>query len=650
MKNQIWKIKSIATAIIFLALILILVSCKNDVKLSSPDGKITVTCNLNDKNEVVYSVARLNEEVILPSKLGVVMSNSDFTKELKLLAISTIKSISDSYQMIQGKQKDCQYTGNEQTFSFENPFGEKMEIIFRVSNDGVAFRYYFPTKSEEIKQITDELTSFTFSPTARAWMQPMSVAKTGWSRCNPSYEEYYSQNIEAGTPSPLGKGWVFPALLKSNENWILITETGLTGTYCGSRLISKPNATCQIGFPEEVENYPGGGTLPQSTLPWYTPWRVLVIGSLKTVTESTLETDLADTAVQGDYSWVKPGKSSWSWVLLKDDSTIFDVQKKYINYAADMNWDYCLVDADWDKKIGYEKLEELARYAATKNVGVLAWYNSSGDWNDTPYTPKSKLLTHEQRVDEFGKLKNMGIKGVKVDFFGGDGQSMIQYYLDLIKDAADQQLMINFHGCTYPRSWHRTYPNLVTMESIKGMEFVTFEQQNADTEPTHGAMLNYTRNAFSPMDFTPMCLLSIPNIERKTTNVYELATSVLFLSGVQHYAERPEGIATIPAEIKEILKHIPSVWDESVFIDGFPGKLTVMARRSGNTWYVAGINGEPVDKELKLDLSFIKSEKGLQITEGTDRFSYKIEKTTFGNENKITLTIKGNGGFFMKFE
>lgn len=650
MRNLIRNICSIVTAIIFLSLLLIFTSCNNELKLSSPDGKIIVTCNLNGNKEVEYSVTSANEMVILPSKLGIIRSDADFSKDLKFAGASKILRISDSYQMIQGKRKDCQYTGNEQTFSFENPSGEKMDIIFRVSNDGVAFRYHFPSESEDIKQITEELTSFTFQKATRAWMQPMSPAKTGWGQSNPAYEEFYSQNIEAGTPSPLGKGWVFPALLKSSENWILITETGLTGNYCGSRLVANSNTTYQIGFPEEVENFPGGNVLPQSTLPWSTPWRVMAIGSLKTLVESTLETDMADQAIPGDYSWVKPGKSSWSWVLLKDDSTIFEIQKKYIDYAADMNWDYCLIDALWDKQIGYEKLGELVKHASTKNVGVMVWYNSSGDWNKTPQTPKDKLLTHDQRVSEFGKLKSLRVKGVKVDFFGGDGQSMIQYYLDLIKVAADQQLMINFHGCTYPRSWHRTYRNLVTMESIKGMEHVTFEQQNADIEPTHGAILCYTRNAFSPMDFTPMSLHSIPNIKRKTTNVYELATSILFLSGVQHYAERPEGIATIPVEIKEILKNIPSVWDESVFVDGFPGKLTVIARRDGNTWYIAGVNGEPVDKNLNLDLSFIKSENGLLITEGADPYSYNLDKIAIDKTRKIDLTIKGNGGFFMKLE
>lgn len=624
-------------------------SCKNDAPLTSPNGELLVTCSLNSKNEIEYSVSKGTEAIILPSKLGVVMQHSDFSKNMVLLKTSKIKRVTDTYEMIQGKRKINHYTGNEQTFKFRNEKGERMNIKFKVSDDGVAFRYHFPDKSDQINQITKEISSFAFSMETKVWMQPMSPAKSGWSRTNPSYEEDYYQNIYAGSVSPLKQGWVFPALLKSGENWILLSETALDRNYCASRLKALPNATYQIGFPEEVENFPGGNVYPESTFPWTTPWRVMTIGSLKTIVESTLETDLANPGIEGDFSWVKPGKSSWSWVLLKDDSTVFDVQKKYIDYAADMNWEYCLIDADWDQKIGYEKMEELAKYAATKNVGVNVWYNSSGDWNDSPYTPKSKLLTPEMLETEFSRLKEMGITGVKVDFFGGDGQSVINYYIDLMEAAARNQLMINFHGCTYPRSWHRTYPNLATMEAIKGMEFLTFTQDNADREATHGAMLNYTRNAASPMDFTPMCLYQLIPTERKTTNTYELATSVLYLSGIQHYAERPEGMATIPAEVKEILKNLPSVYDETVFVDGFPGKLTVIARRTGDTWYVAGINGENTDKQLSLDLSFIDASNALLINESDDPYSMKTEVVQVEKGIPMNLSIKANGGFLMKF-
>ncbi|MFA9391923.1 MAG: glycoside hydrolase family 97 catalytic domain-containing protein [Prolixibacteraceae bacterium] len=635
----------------WLLLLIFSISCTPEKKvLTSPDGTILVTCENTKSYRAVYAISKNGEAVVSSSMLGIIMEGNDFTQKLRLVKSSPIKKVTDGYKMIQGKRKQREYIGYEQTFSFKNNDGNEMQVIFRVSNDGVAFRYYFPGESTEIHKITKEITTFAFSFETRVWMQPMSVAKTGWSRTNPSYEEDYYQNIAAGSYPPQQKGWVFPALLKSGENWVLISETGLDRNYCGSRLNALPNAMYQIGFPESVENFPGGNVNPESKLPWLTPWRVLTIGSLKTITESTLETDLATPQVKGDFSWVKPGKSSWSWVLLKDDSTVYDVQKKYIDYAADMNWQYCLVDADWDQKIGYEKMAELAKYAKDKNVGVNVWYNSSGDWNDTPYTPKSKLLTTADREAEFSKLEKMGVTGVKVDFFGGDGQSMINYYIDLIEAAAKHQLTINFHGCTYPRSWHRTYPNLVTMEAIKGMEFATFVQENADRVPSHGAMLNYTRNATSPMDFTPMALYRLMPTERATTNTYELATSVLFLSGIQHYAERPEGLATVPAEVKEILKHLPAVYDETVFVDGFPGKLTIIARRHGKIWYVAGINGEKMDKEVDLDLSFIKTSTGLFVHESDDPLIMSVDEIQLEPTQKLKLNMKPNGGFLLKFE
>lgn len=630
---------------------LISASCsQTPKKLTSPDGSLIVNCVITDKQEIVYSIKKDNQDVILPSQLGVIMDDQNFAKNLQLKKQSKIITVSENYEMVQGKKRNCNYNANQQSFTYTNANGSTMEIIFKVSNDGVAFRYYFPDKSDDVKVINEELTSFVFPFEARAWMQPMSVAKTGWCRSNPSYEENYFQKIYAGSVSPLNAGWVFPALLKSGDNWVVLTETALDRNYCGSRLYARPNARYQIGFPDSAEKFPDGNVNPQSTLPWYTPWRVIVIGNLKTIAESTLETDLANQKTEGDFSWVKPGKSSWSWVLLKDDSTVFDVQKKYIDYAADMHWEYCLIDADWDRKIGLEKIKELSVYAQSKGVGLNLWYNSAGSWNDTPYTPKNKLLTHKQREEEFTLLHNMGVKGIKVDFFGGDGQSMIQYYIDLIEDAAKHQLMVNFHGCTYPRSWHRTYPNLVTMEAIKGMEFATFEQANADQVPTHAIMATFTRNLFSPMDFTPMALYQLIPTQRKTTNAFELATSVLFLSGIQHYAERPEGMATVPQEIKELLQSIPAVYDETVFIDGYPGKLNITARRNGDTWYVAALNGENEEKELHLDLSFIKNETGIIINEGEEQYQFSLSKIQLTANDSIPVKIKANGGFVMVFK
>lgn len=651
MRKAVAEFRNFAVLAALFFLFLIQTGCKEKMVLSSPDGTITIKCWTNDSNEIVYQVDSKKKVVILPSKLGIKMIDQDFSASMKLTTVQAAKPIDESFEMKHGKQKSINYKANEQTLVFTNANGKTMEIIFRASNDGAAFRYHFPESGSETKEIVDETTTFTFAPTAKAWLQPMSKAKSGWCETNPSYEEHYMNEVPVGTNSPIGQGWVFPALFNTGDNWVLVTETALGRNYCGSRLTTNsPDGEYKIAFPEETEKWPGKNVNPQSTLPWLTPWRVLAIGDLATIVNTNLETALADPAIEGDFSWVKPGKASWSWVLLKDNNTIYPVQKAFIDYASEMNWEYCLVDADWDRKIGYEKIAELAQYAAQKNVGLLLWYNSSGPWNSTVYSPKSALLTHEQRIAEFQRIAEMGIKGVKIDFFGGDGQSMIEYYHDLMVDAANAGLMVNFHGCTYPRSWHRTYPNLVTMESIKGMEFITFEQGNADLAPTHGATLCYTRNVCSPMDFTPMALHSIPRIERRTSNAYELATSVLFLSGIQHYAETPDGMAAVPVEVRDILCHIPHVYDESRFVDGYPGKLTVIARRSGNTWYVAGINGESSVKELALDLSFVPNTKGILVNEGSDAFSFNNQEVLLPDDKKLNMTINANGGFLLIVE
>jgi hypothetical protein len=297
-----------------------------------------------------------------------------------------------------------------------------------------------------------------------------------------------------------------------------------------------------------------------------------------------------------------PGKASWSWPLLGDDNTVYAVQKRFIDYAADMRWQYTLIDGLWDTQIGFEKMKELIDYAATRNVKVLVWYNSAGDWNASPQTPRDKLLTHESRIREFDRLEAMGVAGLKIDFFGGDGQSVIGYYHDILEDAVPYGFVMNFHGATLPRGWQRTYPHLMTTEAVRGLEFVTFEQKNADEEPSHAAMLPFTRNLFDPMDFTPMVLDRIQRIERRTTCAFELALSVLFTSGIQHYAEIPDGMAKAPDFVREFLRRVPSVWDEVKFIAGFPGKNVVIARYGEGRWYVAGINAET--STVKLEMSF----------------------------------------------
>lgn len=610
----------------------------------SPDKSIAF--RLESRNgQLFYSVKRGTQTVLYSSRLGLDCNDQSFSEGLELLKISKPEDYKEKYTLKNAKRSDITYTANEVTATIRNKKGNQAQLIVRVSNDGVAFRYFLPS-IKSLTTITKEYSSYHFDPSTRAWLQPMSVAKSGWEQCNPAYEEHYYKDVPVGTVSKLSSGWVYPALFKTGETWILISEAGMDGTYCGTRLQNdSASAVYYTGFPDPREVFTGKGYLPVNDKAWYSPWRILCMGDLGTIASSTLGTDLAAKAVKMDPGFIKPGKASWSWINSKDNFITYDEQKKYIDFASRLKWEYCLIDADWDTKIGYEKVSELATYAKAKKVGLILWYNSAGDWNTVKYHPKGLLLTKAGREKEFSRLQAMGIKGVKIDFFGGDGQSMMQYYIDILEDAARYQLLVNFHGATLPRGWHRTYPNLMSAEAVYGMEMVTFGQPAADEQPSHCTVLPFTRNAFDPMDFTPMNLTGLTHSKsiRRSTPAFELALSVLFLSGIQHFAQNPEQMNKVPAFVTSFLQELPGYWDDVKFIDGYPGKFLVLARRSGSKWYIAGINAEKEEKKINIELVPFKKGSGRLITDADGEGLFR-ELPLFTNA-RMAVKIKPNGGF-----
>jgi hypothetical protein len=614
----------------------------------SPDGHLAMQFNLN-AGAATYQIERDGQPVLQPSRLGLVRDDGDFAHNLQSLGESKVETVRDRYEILTAKRRVNHYTARRQVFHLRNAGGKALDIIFQVSNDGVAYRYFFPETNAEIHEVTAEASSFHFPAGTRAWLQPMQQAKTGFHESNPAYEEFYQKEIPVGTPSTLHAGWVYPALFHTGDTWLLASESAPGRNYCATHLSDQsPDGEYTVSLADPRETRDRQPANPHSPSPWLTPWRLIVVGGLDTIAESMLEIDLAEPAKFS--SAVEPGKSSWSWPLLGDDNTKYDVQKQFIDYAAQMHWRYCLVDALWDQKIGYDKMAELIRYADTKKVKVLLWYNSAGDWNGVPFTPRDKMVTHASRLAEFDKLKAMGAAGLKIDFFGGDGQPMLNYYQDILEDARPYGFAMNFHGATLPRGWQRTYPNLMTMEAIKGMEYITFDQVNADEEPAHASMLPFTRNAFDSMDFTPMALDRVNDrIQRRTTSAFELALSVLFVSGIQHYAEIPAGMAKAPAFVQDFLKRVPSVWDDTKFLAGWPGKYVVLARQGDGKWFIAGINGENAPRTLTLDLNGLRGCKsGTLITDGDGgNLSFSQGQLHFGSNKKLEITLQPRGGFVL---
>jgi hypothetical protein len=437
------KFSSILRAVSCVALLGLAMQAKgaaavSEMKVPSPDGKLVAIVRLNAEGSAQYSIERNGAKVLQESELGVVREDADFTRALEWISTSKREAVNDRYEMLTSKRRMNTYRANRQSVQLRTKSGQRLDILFQVSDDGVGFRYRFPEASNKVHRIQTEATSFNFLPGTLAWLQPLAAAKTGFGETNPSYEETYDRQIPVGTRSPTGAGWAYPALFRSDQTWLLISETALARNYAATRLDNEWRSTeYTVRFPEVLEHYQNGPVAPESTLPWLTPWRLIVIGDLRTIAESTLGTDLADPPqASASVPPPGPGKASWSWPLMGDAHTNYDTSKRFIDYAAEMGWKYTLIDALWDTQIGDEKMKELVDYARSKNVSILAWYNSAGDWNTAPQTPRSLLITHEDRLREFKRMKDMGVVGLKVDFWPGDGQSAIAYYHDMLQDSA----------------------------------------------------------------------------------------------------------------------------------------------------------------------------------------------------------------------
>jgi hypothetical protein len=617
---------------------------------SSPDGKLQVSFQISPQGRALYSITLADKVVLEPSQLGLVLNDGSFDEKLTLESATEPEKITDKYLMLLGKRRNCVYQANLRTFVLKNDKGEKIQVLFQVSNDGVAFRYALPEPSGKTCFVTQEKTAFAFAPTTVSWLQPIQPGKSGWSKTQPSYEEYYLSEQPVGKPSSMGQGWCVPALFKTSDNiWVLICDSDVDENYCAIRLANdSTGGVYKVAFPHPKEHRGEIDPVqPEIKLPFTSPWRVLIIGqSLGTLVESTLMTDVARPCEIKDTDFIKPGRAAWHWLRYGDDSASLEMVDSFLDFAAKMNWEYILIDANWDKFIGYKKMADFVKKAEEKNVGVILWYNSNGSWNDAPMSPKNKMHERTVRRNEFARLKEMGVKGVKIDFFGGDKQATMKLYLDIFKDAADYQILVNCHGATIPRGWQRTFPNLMTMEAVRGMEYCTFSQDNANREPQHCCMLPFTRNVIGSMDFTPVVFNpNIRQVKLRTTPGFELALSALFESGIQHFGLVPDEYKLMPDFVVEFLQKVPTAWDDTHFIDGYPGKYAVIARKSGDVWYVASINGTKQEMNLSLDLSFISPDTpAILITDGPDRTF--IQKTLV-RDLAVNSTIKmlPSGGF-----
>jgi hypothetical protein len=622
-----------------------------DKHIFSPDGKLVVTVSA-ENGAAVYSVNYNGKVFLNKSPLGVKFNDADFTQGLTFLENVKSRLVDESYELANIKQKKVHYVANEGIVSFVKGKGDTMNVVFQVSNNDIAFKYTFPSRSKDPRSVLvqSESTGFVFPAGTTTFICPMNKAMTGFGGTNPSYETNYVADDAMGKNGQ-GEGYSFPCLFKvSTGGWVLVSETGVDSRYCASRLIGQPEGLYSIGFPQANEMNGYGSVSPAIAIPGETPWRTITLGeTLAPIVETTIPFNVVKPRYEASQKY-KYTKGSWSWIIGMDRATTFDVQKQYIDFSAAIGWNTILVDALWDTQIGYEKIAELAKYGASKNVDLYLWYNSNGVWNAAPQGPRGIMDNTIARRKEMAWMKSIGVKGIKVDFFGSEKQEMMRVYEDILYDANDYGIMVIFHGCTLPRGWERMYPNYAASEAVRASENLSFSQSECDREAFNACFHPFIRNTVGSMDFGGSTLNKVYNLSdngrgsrRVTSDVYACATAVLFQSGVQHFALSPINLKNATPWALDFMKTVPTTWDEVKFIDGYPGKYIVMARRSGDKWYIAGINGQKELLKVKVKLPMIKAGDTYKLYSDDAQLVGKITDVKMRKKQDIELTIPVNG-------
>ncbi|MFO7369734.1 MAG: glycoside hydrolase family 97 catalytic domain-containing protein [Bacteroidales bacterium] len=623
-------------------------------QVSSPNGRLIVTVSA-ENGLPVYQVTYDGKPFLKNSPLGLKTDLGDFTRELTMLEKESPLEIETSYQLPNIKNSNVNYTAREGVFTFLKEGKALFDVIFRVSNNDVAFRYQvFPQGERLVCIVEQEATGFVLPDSTTTFLCPQSKPMVGFARTMPSYETSYTADAPIGQ-NGYGEGYTFPCLFRlQDQGWMLISETGVRSTYCGSRLMGHPNGLYTIGFPMPGENNGNGTVSPGISLPGYTPWRTITLGeTLKPIVETTIAFDLVEPLYEASTKY-QYGRGSWSWIIGMDESTNFDEQKRYIDFSAAMGYESVLVDALWDTQIGRDKIAELAQYGAAKKVALFLWYNSNGYWNDAPQSPKGIMDNPISRRKEMAWMKSIGIRGIKVDFFGGDKQMTMKLYEDILFDANDYGLMVIFHGCTVPRGWERMFPNFASSEAVRASENLHFAQENCDAEAFNACLHPFIRNTIGSMDFGGSALNKYYNSKnsgemwgghRITSDVFALATAILFQSGVQHFALAPNNLTDAPEWAISFMKNVPVLWDEVRFIDGYPGKYVVIARRHADKWYVAGVSAQKGILKLKLNLPMIQGGKEIKLFSDSKELNGSVTLTKLNKKQQIDVTIPENGGF-----
>ena len=602
--------------------------CAEAQSLVSPNGRLSLERGSDNKFVLSYQQRRVLE--ISQVGLATTKRNGDFTLE----TITESGRITADYAMLAGKRLHCTNQANEYVCHYKGENGLPLQMIVRLYDDGLAFRYLLPQTEKE--QLASERTTYYIPEGTPRWIQK-------WTE---PYEEFFPLSTTGkGQPDFRGnvsQRWGYPALIEPADGvFALITEAGIERYHSASCLYNTADPEHYVVTADKNELTLDGD--------WLSPWRVIIVGALRDIVASTLVTDVAEPSRIADTDWIQPGVVSWIYWAYNHGSNDYAIICKYVDMAVKLKRPYVLIDAEWDEMKDGKTIEDAIRYAKEHGVKPLIWYNSSVGWIDGAPGPKFRLNKPEDREREFAWCERMGVAGVKIDFFSGDNQMNMAYSIDLLESAAQHHLLVNFHGATIPRGWQRTYPNLLSTEAVYGAEWYNNTPVLTKRAAAHNATLPFTRNVIGPMDYTP-CTFSDSQHPHITSHAHELALTVLFESGLQHLADKPESYLAQPQAVQDFLSQLPAVWDETRLVSGYPGEYVVLARRSGTTWYVAGINGtDTPDKAIPLPVrDFVSGKRHVTLfaDSGDSAQPWRISQQRL-SQLPDTIACVPRGGFVL---
>ena len=644
----------------------------NNYTVTSPDGKLAVNVECKE-GKAFYTVNYDGKQMLGASALGLVANYGDFSQNLTMGACKNSKKHL-AYKMTRIKKEKIEKDASEATIGFLNSKKDSMTLHLHVSNNDIAYKYeMIRPKKDNPKSVIiyNEVSGFNFPSQTTTFLCPQITPMTGWERTKPSYEEEYTPDAPMNVKSQFGVGYTFPCLFKvGNDGWVLVSETGVSSAYPGCRLSDyEPGKGYTVAFPQKGENNGFGSEFAGIPLPGETPWRTITVGSsLAPIVETTIPYDVVEPLYEASQTY-KPSRYTWSWLIWQDNSINYDDQVKMVDVAAAQGYEAILVDNWWDKQIGRKRIEELSKYAKSKKVSLMLWYNSNGFENDAPQTPRQIMNNSIARKKEMAWMKKIGVVGIKVDFFGGDKQETMKLYEDILSDANDYGLEVIFHGCTMPRGWERMYPNYVSSEAALASENVYFMDYHAKKEAFEMTMHPFSRNAVASFDWGGVLMnkyLSRDNKsrhQRYTSDIFEMATAITNQSSVNCVCLYPNNLQDVPQWELDWLKGLPTAWDDVKFIAGYPTRYAVIARKASQEngsgaainngkWIVGGLNATDKPLTLTLNLPMFAGKTVEYLTDQPKKqgemFYTSVKKTLkVGKNGKAKVVIQPNGGIII---